>query len=637
MPAIEHVVRRLGPAREAADAVELAQRPEALEAPGQELVRVGLVAGVPDDPVARRLEQPVERDRQLDDAQRGPEVAARCWRPCGRSCRGSRRRAGRAGSRRARAGRRAPGWSGGSARCGGLLGRDGVPAVGRADGSIAVRVMIGAAEGGPDGRLAECKPVPCRSLVLLVVAGATGRPARGLMMEQFVVDRLRDSLHGRVTTARRSDYDAARATFNATVQRRPAVIVRVRDDDDVVAAVVAADDLGLPIAVRGGGHSVAGHAMADRRPGRRPARPTRGVGRSGDAGSSGSPAGRCGRTSMPPHGAITSRSSAGRSIDTGVAGLTLGGGIGWLSGLAGFTCDNLVRAELVTAAGERVVAGPDGDPDLLWALRGGGGNFGVVTSFEFQAIDPGPILAGYIYYPVSAVKQVLRQLAAMAETAPDALELTAQIGPHEEAPVDGLSVRVGVCWPGDIAARDRRRATAAGRAAGDLGHARADGVPRCPGDERPDGVRTAPLLEGPLPAGARRVDHRGGRRLDGRAAGWQQHDPARDDPRARHTWNPRVAPRSVSGRRPGTPAHSASGMTRTLDDSHIAWARRVGRSPGGRVADRRRVRELRPGRRADRTRPPGVRHRALRATGGDQGALRPGKPVPVQPERRAGG
>ena len=97
------------------------------------------------------------------------------------------------------------------------------------------------------------------------------------------------------------------------------------------------------------------------------------------------------------------------------------------------------------------MAGPDGDPDLLWALRGGGGNFGVVTSFEFRAIDPGPILAGYIHYPISAVKQVLRQLAAVAETAPDALELMAQIGPHDEVLDGALSVRVGVCWPGDIA------------------------------------------------------------------------------------------------------------------------------------------------------------------------------------------
>ena len=190
----------------------------------------------------------------------------------------------------------------------------------------------------------------------------------------------------------------------------------------------------------------------------------------------------------------------GTVVDTGVGGLTLGGGIGWLSGLAGFTCDNLVRAELVTAAGERVVAGADGDPDLLWALRGGGGNFGVVTSFEFRAIDPGPILAGYIHYPIRAVKQVLRQLASLAESAPDALELTAQIGPHEE-------VLAG--WPvgprrGLLAGRHRGRdggpATAAGGAAGDLGHRRADGISGCPGDERADGVRTAPLLEGPFPA-----------------------------------------------------------------------------------------------------------------------------------------
>jgi FAD/FMN-containing dehydrogenase len=270
------------------------------------------------------------------------------------------------------------------------------------------------------------------------------------MMEQFAVDRLRDSLHERVTTPDHPDYDTARTTFNATVQRRPAVIVRVRDDDDVVAAVVAANDLGLPIAVRGGGHSVAGHAMADgalvvdmrdrRKVTVDPA--TRIVRVEGGALWE-----DVDTAAWRHHLAVV----GGTVVDTGVGGLTLGGGIGWLSGLAGFTCDNLVRAELVTAAGEKVVAGPDGDPDLLWALRGGGGNFGVVTTFEFRAIDPGPILAGYIHCPVSAVKQVLRQLASLAESAPPALELTAQIGPHEEVVADGLSVRVGVCWPGDVA------------------------------------------------------------------------------------------------------------------------------------------------------------------------------------------
>ena len=179
-----------------------------------------------------------------------------------------------------------------------------------------------------------------------------------------------------------------------------------------------------------------------------------------------------------------------------------------MSGVQGFTCDNLVRAELVTVTGERVVAGPDGDPELLWALRGGGGNFGVVTAFEFQAFDPGPILAGYLTYPAFAVKQVLRQAAAESPTtAPDALELTAWIGPVAARDGDVVA-RVGVCWPGDsadaddvlrpfrAALPDRRR------------HRRPDGVPRRPGDERPPAVRPAPLLEGPLPARPRRTGHR---------------------------------------------------------------------------------------------------------------------------------
>ena len=271
------------------------------------------------------------------------------------------------------------------------------------------------------------------------------------MMEKFVVDRLRESVQDRVTTALDPDYDAVRATFNATVQRRPAVIVRARTDDDVVAAVVAANDLGLPIAVRGGGHSVAGHGMADRAlvvdlRDRREVSvdPTTGIVRVAGGALWKDVDG----VAWVNHLAIV----GGTVGDTGVGGLTLGGGIGWLTGIQGFTCDNLVRAEVVTAAGEKAVAGPDGDPDLLWALRGGGGNFGVVTTFDFQAVDPGPILAGSLEYPISALKQVLRHLAEVAATAPEALELMAWIGPWEEGPDDETSIRVGVCWPGDLSA-----------------------------------------------------------------------------------------------------------------------------------------------------------------------------------------
>jgi FAD/FMN-containing dehydrogenase len=280
-----------------------------------------------------------------------------------------------------------------------------------------------------------------------------GHRERELVVERFVVDRLRESMQDRVTTANDPGYDVARTTFNATVQRRPAVIVRVRSDDDVVASVVAAADLGLPIAVRGGGHSVAGHAMADAalvvdlRDRRAVAvdTTTQVVRAEGGALWEDFDA-----AAWAHHVAVV----GGTFGDTGIGGLALGGGIGWLSAAQGFTCDNLVRAELVTAAGERVVAGPDGDPELLWALRGGGGNFGVVTSFEFQARDPGRIVAGYLLYPVSAVKQVLRRMTEVTASAPEAFQAVVNIGRTDLAPDDGMYIKLGVCLPGDPAGAD---------------------------------------------------------------------------------------------------------------------------------------------------------------------------------------
>jgi FAD/FMN-containing dehydrogenase len=272
-------------------------------------------------------------------------------------------------------------------------------------------------------------------------------------MEKFVIDRLRDGLRDRVTTAADPDYDTARTTFNAAVQRRPAVIVRARTEDDVVAAVVAATDLGLPIAIRGGGHSVAGHAMAD---GALVVdlREMRSV--------AVDPAGSTVRvqggalwedldTAAWAHELAVVGGTYG---DTGVGGLALNGGIGWLSAAQGFTCDNIIRAEIVTAAGERVVAGPDGDPDLLWALRGGGGNFGVVTTFEFRASAPGPIVAGGLSYPISAVKQILRRIADVAATAPAGLELMAWIGRADTDPAGEPRVSLGLCLPSQPAAAD---------------------------------------------------------------------------------------------------------------------------------------------------------------------------------------
>jgi FAD/FMN-containing dehydrogenase len=263
------------------------------------------------------------------------------------------------------------------------------------------------------------------------------------------IERLRQSLDGWVTVPGDGDYDVERMTFNATVERRPAAIVRARSTGDVVTAVLAANELDLPLAVRGGGHNVAGHSVADGAlvvdlrdmrtvsvdPARRIARVAGGA-----------------QWDDVDAAAWAHRLTVvgGTFGDTGVAGLTLGGGIGWLMGTQGLTCDNLLRAELVTADGRRVVAGDDGDPALLWALRGGGGNFGVVTSFEFGLTEPGPIMGGWLRYPIGAADQVLRRIASVAETAPDALTVMAMVSIHDESKAETPSeFRIGIGWTGD--------------------------------------------------------------------------------------------------------------------------------------------------------------------------------------------
>jgi FAD/FMN-containing dehydrogenase len=268
-------------------------------------------------------------------------------------------------------------------------------------------------------------------------------------MVEAAIERLRQTLDGWVRLPGEGGYDDERATFNATVGRRPAAIVRARSVDDVVAGVLAANALDLPIAVRGGGHNVAGHAVADAAlvidlrdqrsvsvdPVRRIARVAGGA-QWDDVDAA-----------AWTHGMTVVGGTFG---DTGVAGLTLGGGIGWLMGTQGLTCDNLVRAEVVTADGRVAIAGDDGDPELLWALRGGGGNFGVVTSFEFRLTDPGPIMAGYLHYPIEATDRVLRRVADVANSAPDALTLMTTVGVHDVSKAETPSeVRVGVSWSGD--------------------------------------------------------------------------------------------------------------------------------------------------------------------------------------------
>lgn len=260
-------------------------------------------------------------------------------------------------------------------------------------------------------------------------------------MADRVLEGLDGSITGRVIRPGDPDFDDARRTFNATVLREPAVIVQPDDAESVAVAVRAAVAAGLPISVRGGGHSVAGHAVADgavcvdlRR--------MRGVAVDPAARRASVQGGAVwedvDRATMP-HGLAT---TGGTFWDTGVGGLTLSGGIGYLMGTSGLTCDNLLRATVVTAAGELVEAGPDGDPELLWALRGGGGNFGIVTEFEFRLQAIGPFQAGRFVVRLDQAAEALLEIAALVRHIPDEAMVFAA-GPRVEVAPSGDEPPVG--------------------------------------------------------------------------------------------------------------------------------------------------------------------------------------------------
>jgi len=251
-------------------------------------------------------------------------------------------------------------------------------------------------------------------------------------MDASVIDELRRSIRGRVVVPGDDDFDDVRQTFNATVARRPPVIVQAADTDDVVTAVRVAATAGLPVAVRGGGHSVAGHAVAEdainidlRR--------MRGVSVDPSARRARVQGGALwedvDRATMPHDLATT----GGTFWDTGVGGLTLSGGLGYLMGTAGLTCDNLMRATVVTASGDVVEAGPAGDAELLWALRGGGGNFGVVTEFEFQLHPIGAWQVGRYVAPLDHGADALVDLAAYVRQMPDEIVMFVD-GPASATP-----------------------------------------------------------------------------------------------------------------------------------------------------------------------------------------------------------
>ena len=227
---------------------------------------------------------------------------------------------------------------------------------------------------------------------------------------------------GQVLRPGDAGYDDARALWNGAIDRRPAFIVRCRHTDEVAAAVRFAARHALLLAVKGGGHSIPGWSvcegglMIDLSPmkqitvdaERRLASVEPGVLlREYDAATQ-------------AHGLA---SPGGEISHTGVAGLTLGGGIGWLSRRYGLACDNLVQAEVVLADGSVVIADDQQHPELMWALRGGGGNFGVVTRFTYRLHEVAPMVAGFVAYPQAQAEQVLQHYDRLCRAAPEALSL----------------------------------------------------------------------------------------------------------------------------------------------------------------------------------------------------------------------
>ncbi len=222
-----------------------------------------------------------------------------------------------------------------------------------------------------------------------------------MAIESIPIRRLQSAMRGPVLAADDPGYEVARTTFNATTDRRPGVIACPAGTDDVSAALAFAREQGLPVAIRGGGHSVAGHAVCDggmvidlRLMGQVRVDP--------DSRRAWVGGGARWRDVDAPCAAHRLAMPGGTFDTTGVGGLTLVGGIGHLMGVQGLTLDNLASAQVVLADGSVVTASDAGDSDLYWALRGGGGNFGVVTEFEFVLHPLPAVYGGLISYARAA-------------------------------------------------------------------------------------------------------------------------------------------------------------------------------------------------------------------------------------------
>jgi FAD/FMN-containing dehydrogenase len=269
------------------------------------------------------------------------------------------------------------------------------------------------------------------------------------------IEELRPQFKGRVIAPDDPDYDDARSVFYGGVDRRPAGIVRVADAADVSRAVLLARETGLELAVRCGGHSIAVHGVNDG-----------GIvihlgnlraldidlDRRTAWAQTGLTAGEY-TNAVGAHGLAT---GFGDAASVGIGGITLGGGIGFLARKHGLTIDNLLAADIVTADGQVLRANAESDPDLFWAIRGGGGNFGVATRFLFQLQEVGTIVGGTLMLPATA--DVICKFVELAEAAPEELTTIANVMPAPPAPFvpaekqGQLVIMALMVYAGDVAA-----------------------------------------------------------------------------------------------------------------------------------------------------------------------------------------
>lgn len=270
-------------------------------------------------------------------------------------------------------------------------------------------------------------------------------------MQRTIMDtpfqHLRASLHGELSCPGDDRYEQARRVWNGRFDRYPSLIVYCVDINDVLRCIEFARHEDMAVTVRSGGHSLAGHSVCndglvidlscmkgvwvD---------PIRGVA----SAQAGLTLGECVFQTQQYGLATTTGTVAG----TGLGGLTTGGGIGWLMGRYGLTIDNLLSADLVTADGQVLTVNADKHADLFWGLRGGGGNFGVATSFEFQLHPVGSVLAGKIVYPIESAKDVLRLYREYTSTAPDELTAYATI---TTTPTNLSTIAISLCYCGPLA------------------------------------------------------------------------------------------------------------------------------------------------------------------------------------------